>query len=91
MGVLLAWVVGYVVGARAGSKDFDEVVQAVRELRESEEMQGLWDALRSHLAHTLRSTADMVERGEAPSTAGAMDLVDRVRLLMRRDRNEGED
>ncbi len=41
MGVLLAFAVGYVVGARAGAQDFDDVVRAVQELRDSEEFRSL--------------------------------------------------
>lgn len=85
MGVLLAWAVGYVIGARAGSAEFDDVVRALQELLDSEEMRGLWSALRVHLAHVLRSTADLLEREEIPSPGAASDLVERVRLLMGRD------
>ncbi|GAC1315948.1 MAG: hypothetical protein NVSMB12_12260 [Acidimicrobiales bacterium] len=85
MGILLAFAVGYVVGARAGAQDFDDVVRAVEELRHSEEVRDLWAVLRTHAAHTLRTTADMLESGRTPGADVATDLVDRVRLLMRRD------
>ena len=37
MGILLAFAAGYVLGARGGSEDFDDVVQAVQAIRQSEE------------------------------------------------------
>ena len=37
MGTLFGFVVGYVVGARAGSAGFDELVDSWRAIRESEE------------------------------------------------------
>jgi hypothetical protein len=69
MGILLAWAVGYVVGAKGGPQDFDEVRQ-------------LWSVLRSHFGKVLRSAADMLEEVAGPQPAG--DLVDRVRLMMKK-------
>jgi len=87
MGVLLAWAVGYVVGAQAGAKGFDDVVRALKEVHDSEEAHGLWLVVRSHLAHALRSTAEMLEATPVSPVAASnqsSDVVDRVRLLMRR-------
>jgi hypothetical protein len=82
MGVLLAWALGYVVGAKGGAQDFDDVVQAVKELRDSDEVRQLWSVLRGHLGKVLRSTADMLEEVAGPQPAG--DLVDRVRQMMKK-------
>jgi hypothetical protein len=82
MGILLAWAVGYVVGAKGGAQDFDDVVQAVKELRESDEVRQLWSVLRSHFGKVLRSAADILEEVAGPQPAG--DLVDRVRLMMKK-------
>ena len=41
MGILIAFAAGYVFGARAGSQDFDDVVQALQAIRESEEFHDL--------------------------------------------------
>ena len=85
MGVLLAWVVGYVAGAQAGVKGFDDVVRAVKEVRDSDEVRGLVAVLRSHVALALRSTAELLERTSAPAPADqSADLLDRVRLLMKK-------
>jgi hypothetical protein len=82
MGVLLAWVVGYVVGAKGGSEDFDDVVQAVKELRDSDEVRQLLSVVGSHIAHVLHSTAQVLE--QVPTSQPTSDLVDRVRLLVKR-------
>ena len=81
MGLLLAFAVGYVVGARAGSDDFDEVVQALQSIRESEEFHDLLRVLRSHAGHTLRGLADVVD-GTKPSSINTQDLVERVKRLV---------
>ena len=41
MGILLAFAAGYVLGARAGSEDFDDVVEALQAIRQSEEFHDL--------------------------------------------------
>jgi hypothetical protein len=86
MGILFAFAVGYVVGARAGSKDFDDVVEAMQAIGRSEEFRDLLAALRSHAAHTLRELATVLDRpgdqdvDQAP--ASTQDLVERVKSLM---------
>lgn len=84
MGVLMAFAVGYVVGARAGSRDFDDVVAALRSVRDSDEFTDLIAAMRAHLGHTLREIGELLESpgAEVPDVS---DLVDRVKRLARRD------
>jgi hypothetical protein len=83
VGVLLAFAVGYVIGARAGSQDFDDVVHAVKEIRGSEEFNGFLSALRSHLSHTLRDVANVIDETQVESV-NSQDLVDHVKQLIRR-------
>ena len=83
MGLFVALAVGYVVGARAGSKDLDQVTQALKALSASEEFADVVSAVRSHVGHTLRELASMIEG--APDEPNANDLVDRVRHLFVRD------
>lgn len=52
MSALFGFVVGYVVGARAGSSGFDRVEHAVRELCDSEEFQRVVEALKAHAKET---------------------------------------
>jgi hypothetical protein len=84
MGLLLAFAAGYVIGARAGNDDFDEIVQAFQSIRESEEFHDLLRVLRSHVGHTLRGLADVVD-GTKPVSVDPQDLVDRVRRLVSTD------
>jgi hypothetical protein len=83
MGVFVALAVGYFVGARAGSKDLDQVTQALKALSASEEFADVVSAVRSHVGHTLRELAVMIEG--APDEPNANDLVDRVRHLFARE------
>lgn len=88
MVVLLAFAAGYYLGARAGSQDFDDVVDALQAVRQSEEVKDLVGSLRSHAAHTLREVAALLERTSAgegtPPEITTQDLVDRVRNLVGR-------
>jgi hypothetical protein len=83
VGVFLALAVGYVIGARAGSRDLDDVTDALRALRDSQEMADLSGALRSHLGHTLRELATLVE-----GTGGSAQDGRRHQVLVPRDRDE---
>jgi uncharacterized protein YaaR (DUF327 family) len=89
MGILIAFAAGYVFGARAGSQDFDDVVQALQAIRESEEFHDLLSSLRSHAAHSLRELASMLEQantdGRALSSVSTQDLVERVKSLVGRE------
>jgi uncharacterized membrane protein YfbV (UPF0208 family) len=83
MKVLLALVGGYLVGARAGSRDFDQLTKSFRAVYESEEFEELLTAVRSHAGHTLRELADVLDRGS--DMLPTNDLVERVRQLAARD------
>lgn len=89
MGVLIAFAAGYVFGARAGSQDFDDVVQALQAIRESDEFHDLLRSLRSHAAHSLRELASMLDQanaeGRALSSVSTQDLVERVKSLVGRE------
>jgi hypothetical protein len=79
MELLAAFLIGYVVGAKAGSRRFDDVVAAARAVRDSDEFGGLLAALRSHLGATLREVANFLESDEAD---GEESVVERVQRLM---------
>lgn len=53
MGLLLAFAVGYAIGARAGEQGYGEVVDALKAVRESEEFQSLLAAGRTHVGAVL--------------------------------------
>ena len=80
----VALLVGYVIGAKAGSKDLDEVVGALKRLGGTQEFADVVTATRSHLGHTLRELASVVDSPGA-ATEEASDLVERVRHLFAGD------
>ena len=81
MGMLVALAVGYVLGARAGSKDLDQLLESFRKLRATDEFTEVAAAERAHLGHTLREAANMLDGGAAVPV-GTGDLVDQVRHLV---------
>jgi len=80
MGIFVALAVGYVVGAKTGSKDLDNLTKSLRALRESEEFADVVAAVRSHLGHTLREVANTLD-GSGAADRQSGDMVDRVRQL----------
>lgn len=84
MGLLLVFAAGYVMGSRGGSESFDEVVDAVNAIRESEEFHDLLKALRTHTAHSLHGLATMLENGRdrVDTQTTPSDLLERVRLIV---------
>jgi len=78
VGTLFGFLVGYIVGARAGSEGFDGVVQALRRIRESDEFRGFVQVVRSHARDTASTlAARLAEEGGARRTAE--ELVARAR------------
>jgi hypothetical protein len=83
MQILLSFFIGYFVGAKAGSSQFDEVLESARAVAESEEFQGLLLSLRTHAASTLHALGDLVESSPSAGTDDANDgVIDRVRKMM---------
>jgi hypothetical protein len=86
---MIAFVAGYVLGARTDKDEFDDLIDAARAVRDSEEVRALLASVRSHAGHALHGLAEMVEQrtaGDDPrATATSVlsaDLVDRVRKLI---------
>jgi hypothetical protein len=80
MQILLSFLIGYFVGAKAGEKQFDEVLESARAVAESEEFLSLLMSLRAHAAATLHSLADLLDESHGPT--GSDSVVDRVRRMM---------
>ncbi|MBV8982572.1 MAG: hypothetical protein JO086_16860 [Acidimicrobiia bacterium] len=80
MGTLFGFAVGYVIGARAGSEGFDDLLRAMSAIRQSEEYRGFVTSLREHVMHTLR---DVNQRLAAISEAEDDDPVARARARLR--------
>ena len=87
MGIVVGLVVGYVLGARTGGRDLEQLSRSMKALTGTDEFAEVVAAARSHLGHTLREIAGMVDRdGAAPdSNSDAVDLVDRVKHIVNRD------
>jgi hypothetical protein len=80
MQTLLSFLIGYFVGAKAGSDQFDEVVESARAVAESDEFRSLLQSLRAHAAATLHSLGDLLD--EAPESISGDSVVARVRRMM---------
>ena len=79
MGVLLAFFVGWSVGAKAGAEGFDDVIDAMRRVKDSEEFAALVMVARSHAAATLQQVGRLMS-GETPMP-DSTDLLERVQRL----------
>jgi hypothetical protein len=81
---LVALGVGYVVGAKTGGKDLDQLGRSLKALCETDEFSDVVSAGRAQVASTLRELAAIVDGGRLqPVTNG--DLVTRVRHLVGHD------
>jgi hypothetical protein len=93
MNVVLALAIGYVVGAKSGGKELDQLGRSLKALCETEEFSDVIGAARAQLGSTLRELASMVDgerrvpdvSGEARAADAGGDLVARVRNLVGRD------
>jgi hypothetical protein len=78
VGILVAFAVGYALGARAGTEGLEEVTASIRVLRESEEFEALVSALRSYLSHALQELGEsLAPESQRPQTV--TDLLGRLR------------
>jgi hypothetical protein len=84
MGVLLAFAVGYVVGAQGGSEGYEEIVTSLKSVRDSEEFKGLVSALRSHASYALTEIAQRLT-AEAQQPGPVQEVLGRVRGLLGQD------
>lgn len=80
MQILLSFLIGYFVGAKAGSAQFDEVVESAKAVAESEEFHSLLLSLRTHAAATLHSLGDLLEA--APDDTSDDSVIARVQRMM---------
>ena len=80
MQILLSFLIGYFVGAKAGSDQFYEVVASARAVAESDEFHSLLLSLRAHAAATFHSLGDLLD--ETPEASTGDSVVARVRRMM---------
>jgi hypothetical protein len=81
MGVFFAFVVGWAMGSRGGEQGYDDVVSALKEVRDSDEFATLLGALRTHSGYVLRQAADWLQDAEA-KVPESTDFIARVRSLV---------
>jgi hypothetical protein len=81
MKTVLALALGYLVGAKSGGKDLDQLGQSLKRLCGTDEFADVLHAARSQAASTLRGIATMVD-GEGSGVEPVSDLVARVRSLV---------
>ena len=79
--VLMALVVGYVIGAKTGGKELDELGRSVTALLGTDEFAEVVESGRTQVGSTLRQLASMVEGEHAMADVGG-DLVAKVRSLV---------
>lgn len=77
MGTLFGFVVGYVVGARAGAAGFEELQESVKAIRESEEFTAFMRLLKEHAQSTVQNVSNRLAGGGDPT--GMDDMLARAR------------
>ncbi len=84
MNVFLALAAGYVIGAKTGGKDLDNLARSLKALCATDEFADVVAAARAQAGGTLRGLAAIIESGQQLPDAG-VDLVARVRHLVSHD------
>jgi hypothetical protein len=79
--VLVALVVGYVIGAKTGGKELDELGRSVNALLGTDEFADVVTSARSQMGSSLRELASMVDGEHRMADVGG-DLVAKVRSLV---------
>jgi hypothetical protein len=88
VGLILAFIAGYVIGARDGSDALDEVIDAAKAVAGSQEFDDLVKALRAHAGHVLHEVGRQIDpsSGEPLSMAS---ILGRAREFVGRDASTG--
>lgn len=79
MGTIFGFVVGYVVGARAGSEGFARLEQAFRDVRDSDEFKNFVELLKAHTLGTIQTVNDRLQNDDLRLNADLDDLAARAR------------
>jgi hypothetical protein len=84
LNVFVALAVGYVIGAKTGGKDLDQLGRSLKALCETDEFSDVVSAARAQIGSTLRELASIVDGEHRLPEAGG-DLVAKVRHLVGRE------
>jgi hypothetical protein len=79
--VLVALAIGYVLGAKTGAKEIEQMKSSVTALLGTDEFADVVSAARSHLGSSLREFASVLDGDQRVQDSGG-DLVARVRTLV---------
>jgi len=85
MGMLIAFAAGFVVGARTGKKEFEDLTTSLRALRDSQEFADVVAAARTHMSHGLRELASVLDGAASAEGGESEDVVTRVKVLFGRE------
>jgi hypothetical protein len=83
--LILALAVGYVIGAKAGSKEIDQLGRSVTALLSTDEFVDVVTSARSHMSSTLRELAAMVDGEDHRAQDTGTDVLAQVRNLVGAD------
>jgi|HubBroStandDraft_5_1064220.scaffolds.fasta_scaffold1959484_1 hypothetical protein len=83
--LILALAVGYVIGAKAGSKEIDQLGRSVTALLSTDEFVDVVTSARSHMSSTLRELAAMVDGEHHRTQDAGTDVLAQVRNLVGSD------
>lgn len=82
MGILLAFFAGWATCAKAGTESHDEVVAALKAVRDSDEVADLLNAMRSHAGFAFKEFGNrLLDTGDARPLS-VPDLLARVRAMI---------
>jgi hypothetical protein len=87
VGLIMAFAVGYFVGARGGNEGYDEVISAIRAVAKSEEAEDLVRALRSHASQTLQELGRRIS-SDVDEPLSMSSILDRTRHLIQKRATE---
>jgi hypothetical protein len=82
--VLLALAIGYVIGAKTGGKELDQLGESITALLGTDEFVEVVSSARAQAGSTLRQLAAMVDGDRHPNDMGG-DVVAKVRSLISQD------
>jgi len=83
MGLVLAFIAGYIVGARDGSDTLDEVIDAAKAVATSQEFEDLIRALRAHAGHLLQEVGQRIDPASGEQTSMTT-ILERARDIVQR-------
>src|ERR1700744_361594 len=83
VGIILAFFAGWATASRAGNERYEEVVAALKAVRDSEEFADLGRALTNHVGFAMREFGNrLLDSGDGPPPSFP-DLVSRVREMVK--------